>query len=186
MKKTKIALSLIVLSYLAGCSNIMIAKSDDSKIIKEAELWKMEFVKLKELLPKEEWPLKGAVIIAYHPEKNEGIMHFMYEDRTVKISIIKENETDYVLNYKGKTLVGYGQELKGGAILCIYLFADKKEKDKDLPLRKNLQNRDGICKRKNIVTVEEMLKEMREQAKFAEEEQAAFEKDPPIMMKGGK
>jgi len=76
--------------------------------------------------------------------------------------------------------------LKGGAILCIYLFADKKEKDKDLPLRKNLQNRDGICKRKNIVTVEEMLKEMREQAKFAEEEQAAFEKDPPIMMKGGK
>jgi len=162
----------------------MIAASDDSKIDKKVELWEMEFVKLKELLPQKEWPQKGGIIIAYYPDKNEGIMRFMYEDRTIKISILKENQTDYVLKYKGKNLLLYRRETKNW--VYFHLFKNKDEMKKELSKRISYQESDGAYNKKSSETIEELLERLREQAKFAEEEQAAFEKDPPIMMKGGK
>ena len=186
MRKTKIALCIVLLSFLAGCFNTMIAASNDSKIIKEVELWNMEFVKLKELLPQKEWPQKGAVVIAYYPEKNEGVIHFMYEDRTIKISILKENETDYVLKYKGKNLLLYRLEYPKDPWVTFLLFTDKNERAKKLKRRIYSQDSDGEYNKNSTETMEELLQQMRENDKFAEEEQAAFEKDPPNMMKGGK
>ncbi len=185
MRKTKIVLCLILLSYLPWSFNSMIAASDDSKIDKKVELWETSTRKIEELLPIEERPKKGAIVIAYYPDKNEGIIYFMYEERTIKISILKENETDYVLKYKDKTLIGYREELKGGKIACIYLFLNKQEKNKKLFSRTKGNERDVIYRRSSKETVEEMLERMRDEAKFAEEEQNAFEKDPPNMMKGG-
>ncbi len=186
MKKTKIALCLIILSYLPWSFNSMIAASDDSKIDTKVELWEMEFVKLKELLPQKEWPPKGAVVIAYYPEKNEGIIHFMYEDRTIKINILKENETDYVLKYKDKTLLLYRLEYPKRSWVTFILFSDKNEKLKQLKMKISFQDSDGAYNKKSAEKIDELLERLREQDKFAEEEQEAFEKDPPNMMKGGK
>ncbi len=185
MRKSKITLCLILLSFLAGCSNTMTAASNDSKIVKEVELWDMEFGKMKELLPKKEWPQKGAIVIAYYPEKNEGIMYFMYEERTIKLNIIKENETDYVLRYKGKSLSLYRLEYPKDPWVTFLLFSDKNERLKKLKTRISFQDSDGEYNKNSTETVEELLQRMREEDKFAEEEQKAFEKDPPNMMKGG-
>ena len=66
------------------------------------------------------------------------------------------------------------------------MFFNKQEKNKKLFSRTKGNERDAIYRRSSKETVEEMLQRMRDEAKFAEEEQKAFEKDPPIMMKGGK
>ena len=147
------------------------------------ELWIMQTTKIEEVLPQVERPKKGAIVIAYYPEKNEGILHFMYEERTIKISILKENETDYVLKYKGKTLLLYRRETKNW--VYFHLFKNKDEMKKELSKRISFQESDAAYNKKSTESIEELLERMREQAKFAEEEQKAFEKDPPNMMKGG-
>ncbi len=186
MRKTKIVLCLILLSYLPWSFNSMIAASDDSKIDKKVELWETSTRKIEELLPIEERPKKGAIVVEYYINESYAVLHFMYEERKVKISIINENGTDYVMSYKNNSLIGYREILKGGKIACIYLFLNKQEKNNKLFSRKKGNERDAIYRRSSKETVEEMLQRLREQDKFAEEEQAAFEKDPPIMMKGGK
>jgi hypothetical protein len=157
--------------------------SDDSRIIKEVELWETSTRKVEELLPKEERPIKGAIVIAYSPRKNEGIMHFMYEERTIKISIVKKNETDYILSHKGKTLLAYKRETK--VWVYFHFFRCKDEMKKDLSKRISFQESDAAYNKKSTESIEELLERMREQAKFAEEEQKAFDQDPPYMMKGG-
>lgn len=185
MRNQKNVLCLLILFIFAGCSSTMIVASDDSKIAKEAELWIMEFGKIKELLPQKEWPKKGAIVIAYYQEKNEGIIHFMYEERTIKISVLKENETDFVLKYKGKTLLLYRLEYPKRPWVTFLLFSDINERSKKLKKRISYQDSDGEYNKKSIESLEELIERMREQDKFAEEEQKAFEKDPPNMMKGG-
>ena len=181
MKVLKLIVLILSPVFLMCTRGVMAEETKKNRV----ELWQMETTKIEDILPKSERPKKGAIVIAYYPEKNEGIMHFMYEERTIKISIIKENETDYVLKYKGKTLLLYRLEYPNRPWVTFIMFMDKNEMQKQLKMKISLQNSDAAYNKKSAESVEELLQRMREEAKFAEEEQKAFEKDPPNMMKGG-
>ena len=81
MIKCKIFIGIIVLSFILECSNTMIIAS--SEFVGEIELWKMGTSKIEELLPKEERPMKGAIVVEYFLKDNYAILHLMYEGRKI-------------------------------------------------------------------------------------------------------
>jgi len=183
MKNYKISVILLLICF-GGCLKNMAA--DDFNVKDDVEIWDMSNTnKIKEILPKNDRPQKDSIIIQYFPKKNNGIIHFIYSNKKIEISIIKKEELVYSITYKENNLIMLAFDDVKYKRKYFYLFHDEKDK-KEYNKRKKYGNYDGVFRKNSTETIDELLERMREEAKFAEEEQKAFEKDPPNMMKGGK
>ena len=172
---------LILLSLFLMCSRgVMSEETKKDKV----ELWQMDSYKIEDLLPKKEQEKRGFLVIEYFPQKEKGVMHFLYNEKKITISIRKIGDFKFLLSYKNNKIYLYLKEDLSHDRLYLYFFLSN-ETDK-----RNVENRmrksyDGVYRKKSEEKLDSMISRLRQQYEFDLQEEEAFKKDPPSMMKGG-
>jgi len=151
----------------------------------EVVLWQMDSYKIEDLLPKKEQEKKGFLVIEYFPKKDKGIIHFLYSERKIIISIKRIDDIRFLLSYKNNKIHLYLKEDLSHDRSYLYFFFDNEIDIRNIEKRMR-KSYDAVYRKKSEEKLDAMILRLRQQYEFDQKEEEAFEKDPPNMMKGGK